>query len=408
MDKFLEEIRDNEMPVVEDKFTDSIAKHLDEGHPIKPRVCNEADWEFGYISKQIYNVIFNHCDSDAKKVIKEDINKCGFEAYRLLSREYDLVNSDTAYNLLQASLAIGRWVVKGVHREERAFREAKTRLNNLERRTGPVEAAYMKIITSMLYSILSPETKKYVTTESAKEDFEKMRKAVAKLRSMEVASRPTRMDVGSFQEIFDGYSESEWVAWQDAGCPEDQAEAEDPGNLDLIRQKGKGKGKGRWQSKGKGKGKGNNVTAQPGGKGSTTAAGKTEDRQCYNCYEWGHIGKDCGQPDRRTGAAARKPGVNSAAAEPTQAAAGVAAAKPHIASLSKVEPPPKPPAMQRLCMFREIGRAPSLCSEYSCTNSETCCSQSEAESVSASTRASETETSQTQDEQEKIAELMTN
>ena len=37
-----------------------------------------------------------------------------------------------------------------------------------------------------------------------------------------------------------------------------------------------------------------------------TGVGKgagADDRMCYNCWEWGHIGKDCPQPDRRKAAA---------------------------------------------------------------------------------------------------------
>ena len=73
----------------------------------------------------------------------------------------------------------------------------------------------MTIITSMLY-LLFPESRKFVTAENAKDDFKKMREAITKLRTMEVASKPTRMEVGSFQEVFDGYAEAEWVGWQDA------------------------------------------------------------------------------------------------------------------------------------------------------------------------------------------------
>ena len=82
------------------------------------------------------------------------------------------------------------------------------------------------------------------------------RKTVTQLRTMEVANRPTKMDVGSLQEmIFDGYSETEWVHWQDAGRPEEEPEGGENPSLDAIQRKGKGKGKGSWSVKGKGKGK---------------------------------------------------------------------------------------------------------------------------------------------------------
>ena len=128
----------------------------------------------------------------------------------------------------------------------------------MERRNGPIDPAYMVIITSMLYSILSPESKKFVTSEGAKSDFTLMRKAITKLRTMEVAARPVKMDIGSLQEVqFDGYTESEWVLWQDAGRPEYEDEDEnDPGSLAALQRKGKGKGKGRKGVKGEGKGRG--------------------------------------------------------------------------------------------------------------------------------------------------------
>ena len=69
----------------------------------------------------------------------------------------------------------------------------------------------------------------------------------------------------------------------------------------LLALKGKGKGEGK---KGKGKGEG---TSKGGGRGEygkgtpTQGRGKRQEyRQCFNCYEYGHIGKDCPKPDKRT------------------------------------------------------------------------------------------------------------
>ena len=67
--------------------------------------------------------------------------------------------------------------------------------------------------------------------------------------------------------------------------------------------KGKGKGKGKT-GKGKGYGKTKGAGKGYGGKGAPAQSqgkGKgQETRQCFNCYEYGRIGKDCPQLDKRT------------------------------------------------------------------------------------------------------------
>ena len=91
-----------------------------------------------------------------------------------------------------------------------------------------------------------------------------------------------------------------------------EADASHQNAIDAINGKGgKGKGKQKGQGKGKGKlgkGKGKDTAAQsyrpPTQSQAQTGA---ETRQCYNCGEYGHLGKDCRHPDRRkaAGAAAR-------------------------------------------------------------------------------------------------------
>ena len=66
----------------------------------------------------------------------------------------------------------------------------------------------------------------------------------------------------------------------------------------LLAAIGKGGGKGDRRRPGKGNGKGS--PGKGGGKGpSGKGGGKGETRQCYNCFEYGHIGKDCPLPDKR-------------------------------------------------------------------------------------------------------------
>ena len=67
------------------------------------------------------------------------------------------------------------------------------------------------------------------------------------------------------------------------------------------KAKGKGKGKGKL---GKGKGKDMNTQAyRPPTQTQSQTGAQVETRQCYNCGEYGHLGKDCKHPDRRKSAA---------------------------------------------------------------------------------------------------------
>ena len=106
------------------------------------------------------------------------------------------------------------------------------------------------------------------------------------------------------------------------------AEAEQ--TLDALKGKGKGKGK-----KGIGKGKGNNGKdkGKDGGKGQPPGKGRgeervdgarTEGRQCFNCWEYGHLGKDCPLPDRHKDARMLKENPNSDAASIASSARGSA------------------------------------------------------------------------------------
>ena len=153
---------------------------------------------------------------------------------------------------------------------------------------------------------------------------------------MEKSLTNNKMDVGY---LADGDSHSEFVVWQDTGCPEWGAEddhgeghgdwSEDAGQLAALGKGKGGKGKGKF-GKGKGKGKGTDGGKGVGkGKGKDkgwgaaaappTGAGKgADDRMCYNCWEWGHIGKDCPQPDRRKAARSLEASPPEAPVQPSQ------------------------------------------------------------------------------------------
>ena len=165
-----------------------------------------------------------------------------------------------------------------------------------------IEPGMMRVITTMLFSKLGPEAMKFVIQEKARDDLTLMRAAVEKLRQIDASSKPKPMQLDSLGAVQEQeWSFGEFVAWNEQGAPEEWAEEEDtypetpPEQLFAFKGKGKGKGKG-GKGKGKGgKGKGASTGGDTGGKGGA------ENRQCFNCYEWGHIGKDCKKPDRRKG-----------------------------------------------------------------------------------------------------------
>ena len=171
-------------------------------------------------------------------------------------------------------------------------------------------------------------------------DFEYMKNIVELVKRVDDQNRPGPMDLGSFSETHD---HAEYVSWNDQGAPEwpedqgewsaDCAQGHDPwpeethrlaaiaeadashqNALDAINGIG---GKGGKGGKAKGKGKGKGKLGKEKGKDmpgqtyrpptQTQAQTGAETRQCYNCGEYGHLGKDCRHPDRRkaAGAAAR-------------------------------------------------------------------------------------------------------
>ena len=90
------------------------------------------DWHYDFLSRKWFNIIHAHLGTDPKKII-EPAERCGFEAWRLLHKEYDPVTTDMAYTLMAALHKISKWTVKGVVEENAAMREAEKRLRELER-----------------------------------------------------------------------------------------------------------------------------------------------------------------------------------------------------------------------------------------------------------------------------------
>ena len=66
-------------------FDEEAYDALIEEHKLTNGDVNFADWEYEFVPRQLYAVVFHHLDAKGKKVIRKAREKCGFEAYRLLN-----------------------------------------------------------------------------------------------------------------------------------------------------------------------------------------------------------------------------------------------------------------------------------------------------------------------------------
>ena len=97
-------------------------------------------------------VIQGHSGTDPCNIIKETESKSGFDAYRLLVKEYDPVSSDTEYHLQDRVVAIAKWSIKSLGEVHVALWEASLRIAGFEKRMGKMGSDQMRMITGMLYS----------------------------------------------------------------------------------------------------------------------------------------------------------------------------------------------------------------------------------------------------------------
>ena len=98
-------------------------------------------------------MLHTYASTDVRRVLAESVDKCGFEAYRLLTREYDPVTTDIAYQLTERILVIARWQVKTIDDEVGALREALKRVRELERRCKDEDTPAMRrMIAGVLYA----------------------------------------------------------------------------------------------------------------------------------------------------------------------------------------------------------------------------------------------------------------
>ena len=80
-----------------------------------------GDWNCAVVSRKLYMVLHTYAANDVRKVLAKSIEKCGFEGYRLLTREYDPIASDISYTLLERILVIACCQVKTIDVEVSAL-----------------------------------------------------------------------------------------------------------------------------------------------------------------------------------------------------------------------------------------------------------------------------------------------
>ena len=94
-----------------------------------------------------------YSETAPKKVMKDSIEKCGFESYRLLNREYDPMNPDTEGLLMQHIYALAKMTCKSVNEEHAALREAAVRIQEYERRSKhTLEKSEDEMLAGMFFS----------------------------------------------------------------------------------------------------------------------------------------------------------------------------------------------------------------------------------------------------------------
>ena len=74
----LEALREETSPVGREVYSRLVGPHIPEG-------ASPMDWDYTHISNALYSVLYAHLDVDPIKIVEESSQRCGFEAYRLLS-----------------------------------------------------------------------------------------------------------------------------------------------------------------------------------------------------------------------------------------------------------------------------------------------------------------------------------
>jgi hypothetical protein len=127
LDKVLVEMRDYKEPMDESKYVENLKEMK-----VIPDGGNPLDYGFKHVSNKLYMILHMYAGDDAQKVIEESFDRCGFEAYRLLSIAYDPLSVDAEDQLIRSVLSIGNWSVKGIIQIESMMKEAHVCIRALE------------------------------------------------------------------------------------------------------------------------------------------------------------------------------------------------------------------------------------------------------------------------------------
>ena len=185
-------------------------------------------------------MLYAHLDVNPIKIVEESSQRCGFEAYRLISRAYDRYTPETEVALLNYIFEMQQWSVKGIKQSESMMREAKARIAVWQKRTKSLRAqqepGMMIVICTLLFSKFDSDVRKDVLNAAGRDasskdpvthlhngaprvmiDFEYMKSIVELVKRIDDQQKPSPMQLGSFSEVHD---HAEYVQWNDQGAPE--------------------------------------------------------------------------------------------------------------------------------------------------------------------------------------------
>ena len=109
-------------------------------------------------------MLYSHLDVDPIKIVEGSTRRCGFEAYRLLSRAYDRYTPETEAALLNNILQMRQWSAKGIQQAVSMMREAKARIAVCQKRTKAIKTrqdpGMIICICTLLFSKFDPQARK--------------------------------------------------------------------------------------------------------------------------------------------------------------------------------------------------------------------------------------------------------